>query len=81
MNEMYHVMLGYAEVHSDMEFIGIQTCSLELRTAVERSYKRKRNNNNYRDQQANDGAYLGWTTSMSQIIREEKEFPVSRQHI
>ena len=85
LNEMYHVMLGYAEVHTDMEFISIQTCPLELRAAVERTYKKKNGNNDQNNDQdrnnndVQDGAYAGGAI-MSQIVREEKEFPPQRLH-
>ena len=75
LNEMYHVMLGYAEVHTDMEFISVQTCPLELRAAVERTYKKT----NGRNDDVQDGAYAGGAI-MSQIIRQEKDFPEKRLH-
>ena len=71
--EMLQVMLNYPQIHTDMVFENVPTLPLELRAGRECNVvKNKTAENN-----CNDGDEI---MSLSYIIRQQKEFPVWRQH-
>ena len=70
--EMWQVMLGYPQVHTDMVFENVTTLPLEQRAGVE-----CQSHSDFMEDCCEDGAEM---LSVSYQIRVEKGFPAWRQH-
>ena len=70
--EMWQVMLGYSQVHTDMVFVSVTTLPLEQRAGVE-----SKSNKEFGDDIPEDGCEL---LPSSYVVRDAKHFPPWRQH-
>ena len=70
--EQYQSLLSYSEVHTDMNFILIPTCPLELRAGVEKTVPKIAT-----DARTNDAFYTG---IIPQLVRNDKDLPSWRLH-
>ena len=70
--EMWQVMLGYPQVHTDMVFENVTTLPLEQRAGVE-----CKSHSDFMEDLCEDGSEM---LSISYQIRAEKRFPIWRQH-
>ena len=70
--EMWQVMLGYSQVHTDMVFVSVTTLPLEQRAGVE-----SKSNKEFGDDIPEDGYEL---LPISYVVRDAKHFPPWRQH-
>lgn len=76
LNEMVHHMLGYKEVHTNMVFVSIPTCPIEIRPGVEKLNTKLNTDMSETDNPSDEASAI----SDAEEVRAAYGFPAWRRH-